>query len=441
MPETTGAGAATPSGERERARRWLAVALAAGLALRLGFGLGYWVEQPLTLDEQEYLLLANNVARGRGFSYESPASGVVEGRHVGRAPLYPLLLAGVGLAWPGSAIVADRLPDAVPAEVKVTQALIGCAIVWLIAWWARRVAGPRAGVVAALVAACYPPLVVIGAYALSESAYAALALLGALLLDRAFAAPKPRASSGLGLAGGAVVGLAALTRPAILPFLGLVVLWLLVRRRGWLAVAAIAGAALVVAPWTARNYAVHARFVLVASEGGVTFWTGNNRLARGEGDLAANLEMKRAALEIERTAAAAGAATPEALESVFYRAAFADIRADPARFAGLLARKVFYTVAPVGPSYALHSTRYIAASVVPYLAVLPWAVWGAWRVRGARPRPVTLRLLAATAWLVCIIFFPQERFRVPVIDPVLIVYAAACAPAAWAMGSAGSRRP
>jgi len=437
MPETTGAGAATPLGERGRTRRWLAAAVIAGLGLRLTFGLGYWVDKPLTLDEQEYLLLANNIARGRGFSYESPASGVVEGRHVGRAPLYPLLLAGVGLAWPGSAIVGDRVPDAVPAEVKVTQALLGCAIVLLIAWWARRVAGPRAGVVAALVAACYPPLVVIGAYALSESLYAALAFLAALLLDRAFAASTPRAFVGLGLAGGAAIGLAALTRPAILLFLGLAVLWLLVRRRGWLAFAVIAGAALVVAPWTARNHRVHGRFVLIASEGGVTFWTGNNRLARGEGDLAANLEMKRAALEIER---AAGAATPEALESVYYQAALADIRADPARFAGLLARKAFYTVVPIGPSYGLHSTRYVAASVVPYLAVLPWAIWGAWRARSARPRPVALWLLAAAAWLVCIIFFPQERFRVPVIDPVLIVYAAACAPAAWAMGSADSRR-
>jgi hypothetical protein len=182
---------------------------------------------------------------------------------------------------------------------------------------------------------------------------------------------------------------------------------------------------------------VHGRFVLVASEGGVTFWTGNNRLARGEGDLAANLEMKRAALEIER---AAGAATPETLEGVFYRAAVDDIRADPVRFAGLLARKTFYTVVPVGPSYALHSARYVAASVVPYLAVLPWAAWGAWRMRRARPRPVALWLLAAAAWLVCIIFFPQERFRVPVIDPVLIAYAAACAPVAWTWGSADARR-
>ncbi len=395
------------------------------------------MDKPLTLDEQEYLLLANNLARGRGFSYESPSSGVVEGRHVGRAPLYPLMLAAVGLAWPGSAIAAHRLPDAVPTEIKVAQALLGCVIISLVAWWAGRIAGRSAALAAAVVAACYPPLVVICGYALSESLYAALALLAALLVDRAFASARPGRSIGLGIAGGVVTGLAALTRPAILPFLGLVALWLLARRRRWLAVALVAGCALAVGPWTARNQAVYGRFVLIASEGGVTFWTGNNHLARGEGDLAANVEMKRAALEIER---AAGPATPEALEGVFYRAAVEDIRADPARFLFLLAKKAFYTVVPVGPSYALHSARFVAASVIPYLAVLPCAAWGAWRTRGRRPQPVALWLLAAAAWLVCIVFFPQERFRIPVIDPVLIVYAAACAPAAWAWGSAGATR-
>ena len=40
--------------------------------------------------------------------------------------------------------------------------------------------------------------------------------------------------------------------------------------------------------------------VVVASEGGVTFWTGNHPLARGEGDLAANPEIKRAEIAFRR---------------------------------------------------------------------------------------------------------------------------------------------
>jgi hypothetical protein len=410
-----------------RAGRWMAAALVVGLGLRLAFGLGYWVDKPLTLDEQEYLLLAHNLADGRGFSYARPDSGLSTGRHVGRAPLYPLFLAGLGLAVPGSAIRADRLPNAVPPDVKVAQALLGCGLVWLVGWWANRAAGRRAGIAAAWIAAVYPPLVAISSYLLSETLYAVLALLAARLVDRALAAAEPERPTLLALAGGVVTGLAVLTRPASLLFLALVAAWLIVRRRGWTAAAVLVGAALVVAPWTARNQAAYGRFVLVASEGGVTFWTGNNRLARGEGDLAANPDMKRAALEIER---AAGDATPEAVEGRYYRAALDDIRRDPAQWAGLLARKLFYTVVPAGPSYTLHSARFLAASVVPYLAVLPFAAAGAWRVRRRPAQPVALWLLAAAAVLTGLVFFPQERFRIPVIDPVLIVCAAACVPPA-----------
>jgi hypothetical protein len=38
-----------------------------------------------------------------------------------------------------------------------------------------------------------------------------------------------------------------------------------------------------------------------------------------------------------------------------------------------------------------------------------------------------LLLLGAASVLMCLVFFPQERFRIPVIDPVLIVCAAALA--------------
>jgi hypothetical protein len=435
MPGTAVGAGATPLDRRGSSRPWLAIAVLLGLVLRLMFGLAYWVDKPLTLDEQEYLLLAHNVARGRGFSYASPSSGVVEGRHVGRAPMYPLWLAGIGLAWPGSAILADRLPRSVPTEVKAAQAGLGVGIVWLVWWWGRRLAGDRAGIIAAFAAACYPPLVVLASYALSENLYAALALLAARSVDRAYASRSRRWSPLAGLAGGLLIGLSVLTRPAMLAFLALVAPWLLLRRRPWMLVAVLAGASVAVAPWTVRNVAEHGRFVLVASEGGVTFWTGNNRLASGEGDLAANLEMKRAALEIERAAAGA---SPEELEGIFYRAAFNDIRTDPARWLGLLVKKTFYTVVPVGPSYALHSTRYVIASVVPYLALLPFAARGAWLMRGRTPRPVALWLLALASWLVCVAFFPQERFRIPVIDPVLIVYAAAWAPAGWT--AAGGRR-
>ena len=46
---------------RPGARRQIAIAVMAGLALRLAFGLLYWVDKPLTHDEQEYLALAATI--------------------------------------------------------------------------------------------------------------------------------------------------------------------------------------------------------------------------------------------------------------------------------------------------------------------------------------------------------------------------------------------
>ena len=205
-------------------------------------------------------------------------------------------------------------------------------------------------------------------------------------------------------------------------FLPLAAIWLVGwRRLPRMVVVFLVAAFVVVAPWTIRNYRTYGRFVLVASEGGVTFWTGNHPLARGEGDLAANPELKRAELEFRRAHAGM---TAEELEPLYYRDAIRHITSDPIWWVGLLARKAFYTVVPTGPSYGLHSLRYRAASVISYLLLLPFALAGAVVLRRSSRRPVALLLLAASAVLVGLIFFPQERFRIPVIDPVLIVCAA-----------------
>ncbi|MEO8076941.1 MAG: hypothetical protein ABI818_11455 [Acidobacteriota bacterium] len=398
-----------------RARRLIVSAALAGFVLRLAFGLLYWTNKPLTHDEREYLMLAESVAAGRGFVYdESSRSGTAQ--QFGRAPAYPWFLARIGA---GSGAAAST-----PLRVKFAQSGVGAIGVWMIGLIAARAGGTRAGVAAAAIAAVYPPLVWICAYVLSEVLYSTLALGAVLLLnlaiDRVEAARGPRAALGLTLAAGALTGAAILTRPAMLFFLPLAVCWMLWRRHGLLAGALLAAALLVVAPWTARNFRVHGRFVLVASEGGVTFWTGNHPLARGEGDLAANPTIKQAELDFR---GAHPGLTAEQLEPVYYREALDYMAAHPAWWLGLLARKAFYTVVPIGPSYTLHSRAYFVSSVVSYLLLLPFAAAGGRRWWQNPRRPEALALLAASAVLVCLVFFPQERFRIPVVDPALIVCA------------------
>jgi len=397
-----------------RAQRLIVAAAVAGFALRLAFGIAYWQHRPLTHDEREYLVLSKNLTLGKGFVYDTPDAEGGSAQQFGRAPGYPFFLMLVG-AGRGDF-------DATPARVKLAQSIIGAFGVWLIGLIACRSAGPGAGIAAAATAAVYPPLVWICSYVFSEALYSTLALISVVSLNRALDRADRAGSTAGAIGAGLTSGVAILVRPVMLLFLPIAALWLIALRRTGLAVTIFIAAALVVAPWTIRNVRVYHRFVLVASEGGVTFWTGNHPRARGEGDLAANPELKLADLSFR---AEHPGLTAEELEPLYYREALRAIGDHPLWWVRLILKKAFYTIVPAGPSYALHSPLYRFVSIASYLLLLPVGVLGAvhwWR----RPhRPETLLPLAASAVIVCIVFFPQERFRIPVLDPTLIVCAGA----------------
>lgn len=402
-----------PGGNARATRTMLLGVVGLAIALRLAFALGYWTNQPLTRDEREYLSLARGLATGHGFVYDDTArEGGVD--PFGRAPGYPAFLALVG--------AGREVTPHVPVAAQVAQSLAGGLGVWLVFVLGRRLAGDRAGLAAALGAACYPPLVWIAAYAFSEAIFWPLGLFTVWLFDRAHAASSPRDRVRLALITGLCAGVAVLIRPSMLFFLLLAGPWWL-WRRGVVPVAALAlGSLLVIGPWTARNYAAHGRFVLVASEGGVTFWTGNHPLATGDGDMAANPAIK---LDSQALRARHPHLSEEEMEPIYYREAFAWMRAHPGDWLRLQARKVFYLIVPIGPSYTLHSPLYFWASVVSYGVALPLALLGAWRLGRRRAVTPGLWLLAGSAVAVCLVFFPQERFRIPVIDPTLIILAGA----------------
>ena len=348
----------TASMFRRREHILILTAAAIGIAARLAFGLLYWVDKPLTHDEREYLTLAANLSAGRGFTYDlgtgsDPRTGRVRPttappQQFGRAPGYPAFLATIGASRGNYAHS--------PARVKVVQAIVGGATVWLIGLIALDAAGPRAGVIAAALAAVYPPLVWISAYVFSESLYSLVALLTAFVLQLAAPQVGARART-LTIVAGMLAGLAILIRPAMLFYVPLATFWLLRRRDARLAIVFVLAAAAIVVPWTARNAVVHERFVLVASEGGVTFWTGNHPLARGEGDLAANPELETADLEFRKAHPGLSA---EELERFYYRDALQWIASEPLQwfvfFCGRCstpshrwARRIHYTRRVTGP--------------------------------------------------------------------------------------------
>ena len=393
-----------------RSRSWVWIAAGVALALRLAFGLGYWIDQPMTRDEREYLSLARSLAAGRGFVFDAEVtSGPVE--PFGRAPGYPAFLALVG---GGSGVSAS-----VPAAVKIAQAVVGALGVLMIAAVAARIGGGRAGRAAAILAAVYPPLVFVSGYAFSEAIFWPLGLLLAWQFDRVLERDEVRGWRRATIFG-LLAGLAILVRAGTLVFVPIAAAWLLWKRRPRAVAGLALGLLLVLTPWTIRNIAHYGRFVLVTSDGDVTFWTGNNALATGEGDMAANPVLR---IESMRLRAMHPDLNEEQMEPVYYRAALNWIRANPGDWLILLAKKAFYLVVPIGPSYTLHSTRYYAATVLSVALVLPMAVVGLWRIGRTRGGAAGLWLLAASAVAMCLVFFPQERFRLPIIDPALLVAA------------------
>ncbi len=413
-----------------RATRFIGVAIATGLLLRLTFGLAYWVDKPMTHDEHEYLTLAHSLKTGLGFRYPEPPPPTLAQQRFSRAPGYPFFLAVLG--EPRAAP-----PDfgASPRAVKIAQSVVGAIGVLLIGLLAWRTAGPTAGWIAAGIGAVYPPLVWIAGYVLTEPVYSVLSLTAVLLMTSALDErhhTKWRRLRRMGICG-AVVGLGALTHPAMMTFLGIAAVWISIRCDWRLAAALVLGAVLVITPWTVRNINEHGRLVIVAASGGMNFWIGNHPLSAGDGDMAANPQVGRANAEFRRDRAGL---TEAELEPLYYRAAIDNIANDPLGWIGLLLRKFFFLWIPIGPSYALHSTRYLLASVVSYGLVLPFAVAGVVRCARAGAVPVGLWLLASSTIVTSLVFFPQERFRIPVLDPTLIIFAAT-----WLAGGARRKTP
>jgi 4-amino-4-deoxy-L-arabinose transferase-like glycosyltransferase len=401
-------------------RGFVLAAAAVAIVARLAFGLGYWVNEPLNRDEVEYLSLARSLAAGHGYQWdEQVTKGPVQ--PFGRAPGYPVFLAMVG--------AGSGAPGTVPASAKIAQSIVGGAGVWIIALAAFRMAGRRPAMAAAAIAAIYPPLIWISGFAYSEALFWPIGVCVALAFNRTLSQPRATMwKSAIGF--GIVTGLAVLVRAATIPFVPLAGLWLLWKREFGAIAGFAAGLAIVLTPWTIRNYEHHGRFVLVASDGGVTFWTGNNALATGEGDMAANPVLKYANQELR---ARHPQLTEEQLEPVYYSESLTWIRQHPGAWVWLMMKKVFYLVVPIGPSYRVHSTRYYIASVFSVGLLLPLAAFGAWRLGSRRSRMTGMWILAAGAIATCLVFFPQERFRIPVLDPSLILLASG----AWLTGRRG----
>jgi hypothetical protein len=206
---------------------------------------GDW--QPLQGDALTYHVEGRYLAEGEGFRRVFEDVPTAE-----FPPAQIVLLAAANLVG----------LDGVPGQ-RLLMCVVGAVTVALIGLLGRLVGGTeRMGLVAAAIAAVYPPLWIMNSTLLAESLYGAL--LVAFLIAAAVAARR-RSPAAFAVAG-AVLGLTVLARGEALALLVLVVLPLAVRARSVRAGAAAAVACvLVLAPWTARNLATFERPVALTN--------------------------------------------------------------------------------------------------------------------------------------------------------------------------------
>lgn len=243
----------------------VAVLLRVGVALLMG---DHVVELPGIQDQISYNALALRLLGGHGYSFDAgwypftPANTPTAQWSFA----YPAYLAGMYLLF-GVHPLAARLIQAV---------LVGVATCLLVFSLGRRVFGERAGLAAAGIAAVYTYFVYYSAALMTESFFMVAALAALEMAFRLREKPTAGRAARLGLC----LGIAALLRQAILPFIPVLLAWLWWegrRRLRWQHyVIPVAVVALLIAPWTLRNHRVYGHFLLLNANAGYAFYSSNN---------------------------------------------------------------------------------------------------------------------------------------------------------------------
>lgn len=254
-PESGTGNVAPMPPDPKRVTRSLLVILLLGAVLRIGACVVV-SPTPLMNDEVLYHKLPARVAAGEALA---DAGGRTPGLIVFHAALYRAF---------GDAVAVARAGNVVLSVATI-------ALVFLLA---RRMAGDRAGLIAAALTASYPVLIAFSHYLLTETLYVflLLAALGSLL------ASGPQPTPLRAAAAGALFGLLALTREVGLlapPVAAAYLVWTARPRPGGglrLAGILLASAMLVVVPWSVYLNGHSESFVLVSRTTWLNLYLGNH---------------------------------------------------------------------------------------------------------------------------------------------------------------------
>lgn len=340
-----------------------------------------------------------------------------------RAPLYPYLL-GLTYRIFGHNFLAPR----------ILQAMLGAISCLLIYFVGKGVFDWRVGMLSGGIASIYGPFIYFEGELLITSLIVFLDLSLILLLLKA-------RNLSVWLCAGVVLGLSAIARPTILIFLPFLLLWMWLRHRGHFrryAPAVLGGVVLFVAPVAFRNYLVGKDLVLVASQGGVNFYLGNNPQADGASAIFPGIgddwdEVSFAQKDVGRSL------KPSEVSRYYYLKGMEFLKEKPGSFLKLLAKKVYlflngyeisnnqyiYRFGDYSPLlrvllFRVGETRLLRFAL-PFGIICPLGISGLLlSMRNRRASLVRFFLFSYTASVIG--FFVCSRYRTP-LYPIFILFA------------------
>ncbi|MFC2171338.1 glycosyltransferase family 39 protein [Acidobacteriota bacterium] len=358
------------------------VILFTGLFLRL-----FLYEYTATPDGDRFKAQAEILVAGKGYSNAQglPTAYV--------SPMFPCFLSLL------LSLFGDKTPILLAAQAVV--GLLTCITLW---YAAERAGGRAAGMAALAFSALYLPSCWISKTLLSEVLFTFFFSAMMVLLLRAV----ETAGWWSPVLAGALLAAAILTKPVVLLFPAVMLLWALIlpTPKRLIAVRASLCAliigAILVAPWSWRNYRAFDAFVPVSTQGGASLWLGVHPPDEGFGF--SNWK--------EADQALAGRTPSDEAEwnREMTRLAVKEILENPGRFAGLFVLKLFYFWHPFG------GDRYIGFSIYNIFFGLNIALWCLSLIWLSRRNPLSL-LVALTVlyWLLMgALFSPVLRYRYPV---------------------------
>ncbi|MEZ5066754.1 MAG: tetratricopeptide repeat protein [bacterium] len=402
---------------RRRSRIVLGIALFVGLLLRIEYFRELILSpfgRHLILDAQWYDGAARLILGGGELD---------PGRAYFRPPGYPFFLAGL-----------YRVFGAHVDVVRVVQWLLGLVhvpICWAIA---RRTHGEAVAAVTAVLAATYGMFVYFEGEILTTALGTFLGTLAAWLLLEGDARDSVRWTA----AGGLALGVASTIHATALAVAPAAFLWILFRSRRRLLAAVVLTLAtsVPVLAVTARNFLAGGEPVLLATQGGINFFVGNNPEADGKSALAPGLAEAdqtlrsdseyRDTIEIAAETLAARALghppTPGEIHRYWMGQGLAWMHDHPKEAAVLLGRKVLYFLNGYEISnnrdlrdQARRFTPILRGFLVQWSILAPFGLLGLF-VPGIGTRPRLLLFAWLLAYAAAIVaFFVCARYRQPAI--------------------------